>query len=295
MTACATVRGGWQDGGMSTAYWQQVRSAEMRVPTDRPLADLTAELTTMLGSPDPVERDEFAYPILATWISEGVYDDLLAGLGDGMTAGLTQGLGESETDSVFRRSFSALVLAECIERDNVESLVPPIKILEWGDRVTGWLVRERDVRGFVPGRGWAHAVAHGADVVGCLADSPHFGLTELTVLLDVIADRVLLETPTPLTSGEPDRLARATMSVLRRRLVPLRIIEPWLARITAAATRKGGPDLDPYRATANPEAFLRALHIQVAFAPEPIDVRADLLLELVAALRTTNAAYLAAT
>jgi hypothetical protein len=295
VTGVAAVAGGWQDGGMATAYWQQVRSAEMRVPTDRPLADLTAELTTMLGSTDPVERDEFAYPILATWISEGVYDDLLAGLGDGMTAGLTQGLGESGTDSVFRRSFSALVLAECVERDNAESLLPPVKILDWGDRVTGWLVRERDVRGFVPGHGWAHAIAHGADVVRRLADSPHFGLTELTVLLDVIADRVLLETPAPLTSGEPDRLALATMSVLRRRLVPLRIIEPWLARITAAATTKGGPDLDPYRATANPEAFLRALHIQVAFAPEPIDVRADLLLELVAALRTTNAAYLAAT
>jgi hypothetical protein len=128
--------------------------------------------------------------------------------------------------------------------------------------------------------------------VSCLAESPHFGLTELTVLLDVIADRVLHETPTPLTSGEPDRLAAATMSILRRRLVPLRIIEPWLARITAAATDAGAPDHDPYRVTANPEAFLRALHIQVAFAPEPVDVRADLLLELVAALRTTNRAYL---
>jgi hypothetical protein len=277
---------------MSTAYWQQVRSAEMQVPTDRPLADLTAELTTMLGSTDPVERDEFAYPILATWISEGVYDDLLAGLGDGMCAGLTQGLGESDTDSVFRRSFSVLVLAECIERDNAESRLPAAKILDWGDRVTGWLVRERDVRGFVPGKGWAHTVAHGADAIGALADSPHFGLNELTVLLDVVADRVLLETPTPLWSGEPDRLARATMGILRRRLVPLRIIEPWLARITAAATVRGNAQLDPFLTSGNPEAFLRALHIQVAFAPEPIDVRADLLLELVAALRTTNAAYL---
>jgi hypothetical protein len=277
---------------MSTAYWQQVRSAEMKVPTDRPLADLTAELTTMLGSTDPVDRDECAYPILAAWISEGVYDDLLAGLGDGMAAGLTQGLGEEGTDSVFRRSFSALVLAECVERDTAQSLVPPTKVLDWCDRVTGWLVRERDVRGFVPGKGWAHAVAHGADAIGCFAASPHFGLTELTVLLDVIADRVLIETPAPLTSGEPDRLAHATMAILRRRLVPLRIIEPWLARITAAATMTGAPDRDPFHTTANPEAFLRALHIQVAFAPEPIDVRADLLLDLVAALRSTNAAYL---
>jgi hypothetical protein len=281
-------------GDMSTAYWQQVRSAEMKVPTDRPLADLTAELTTMLGSTDPVERDEFAYPILATWISEGVYDDLLAGLGDGMAAGLTQGLGESGTDSVFRRSFSALVLAECIEHDNARSLLPPAKIMEWGDRITGWVVRERDSRGFVPGKGWAHAVAHGADAIGVLAGSAHFGLTELTVLLDVVADRVLLETPVPLSSGEPDRLARATMRILRRRLVPLRIIEPWLARLTAAASASVPADVDPFRTTANPEAFLRALHLQVALAPEPVDVRADLLLELVSALRTTNAAYLGA-
>jgi hypothetical protein len=279
-------------GRMSTGYWQQVASASMRVPTDRPLADLTAELTTMLGSPDPVERDEIAYPILATWIDTGVYDDLLAGLGDGMAAGLTQGLGESGTDSVFRRSFSALVLAECVRRDNAESRLPQGKILEWGDRVAGWLVRERDVRGFVPGQGWAHAVAHGADAIGVLAESQHFGLPELTVLLDVVADRALAPTPAPLTSGEPDRLALATMSILRRRVVPMRIIEPWLARLTAAATRSTDPRADPFATTANPEAFLRALHLQVALSAEPVDVRADLLLELVAALKTTNAAYL---
>jgi hypothetical protein len=281
-------------GRMSTAYWNRVRTAEMAVPTDRPLPDLTAELTTMLGSTDPIDRDEIAYPILATWVSEGVYDDLLAGLGDGMATGLLRGLGETGTDSVFRRSFSALVLAECIERDNAESLLPPGKILEWGDRVSGWLVRERDVRGFVPGRGWAHAIAHGADALGVLADSPHLGLNELTVVLDVLADRVLEETPAPLVCGEPDRLARATMTVLRRRLVPLRIIEPWLARVAAAATFPTPADRDPFLTTGNPQAFLRALHLQVALAPEPIDVRADLLLAIVDALRTTNATYLGA-
>jgi hypothetical protein len=277
---------------MTTAYWNRVRSAEMRVPEDRPLPDLTAELTTMLGSTDPVERDEIAYPILTAWIGEGVYDDLLAGLGDGMAAGLTQGLGEAGTDSVFRRSFSALVLAACVARDNELSLLPQTRLLEWGDRVSGWLVREKDVRGFVPGKGWAHAVAHGADAIGTLAGSAHFRLPELTVLLDVLADRVLLPTPAPLSSGEPDRLAAATMAVFRRRLVPLRMIEPWLARITAGASTATPDGEDPYVTTGNPEAFLRALHLQVAFAPEPIDVRADLLLELVASLRSSNQAYL---
>ncbi len=277
---------------MSTTYWNRVRSDEMAVPTDRSLPDLTAELTTMLGSTDPADRDEIAYPILATWVAEGVYDDLLAGLGDGMAVGLTQGLGEVGTPSVFRRSFSALVLAACVNRDNTASLLPAGKVLEWGDRAMGWLVRERDPRGFVPGQGWAHAIAHGADVLDELAASPHFGLNELMVVLDVIADRLVEPSNVVWTCGEPDRLATAAMSVLRRRLVPLRIIEPWLARIAASACAGGRVGEDPFLTTGNPEAFLRALHLQVALAPEPIDVRADLLLTIVDALRTTNAAYL---
>ncbi len=279
---------------MASAFWEQVVAGGLQVPKDRPLDELTAELVAMLGSPDPALRDDTAYATLATWIGRGVYDDLLAGLGDGMAAGLTQGLGETGTDSVFRRSFSALVLAECVARDNELSLLPQTRLLEWGDRLSGWLVREQDVRGFVPGKGWAHAVAHGADAIGTLAGSAHFRLPELTVLLDVLADRVLLPTPVPLSSGEPDRLAAATMAVFRRRLVPLRMIEPWLARVTAAATTATRDGEDPYLTTGNPEAFLRALHLQVAFAPEPIDVRADLLLELVASLRTSNQTYLKA-
>ena len=42
---------------METGYWQQVMAAGLSVPTDRPLDELTAELTGLLGSPDPAGRD----------------------------------------------------------------------------------------------------------------------------------------------------------------------------------------------------------------------------------------------
>ncbi len=101
---------------MEAAFWDRVVADGHKLPTDLPLADLTAELTTMLGSADPYQRDAIAFPTLATWVSGGVYDDLLEGLGDGMTAGLAVGIGEDGTDTVFRRSFSALVLAVVLER-----------------------------------------------------------------------------------------------------------------------------------------------------------------------------------
>ncbi len=277
---------------MVSAYWTRVIDQHHSVPRDRPLADLTAELTQMLGDTDPRVRDEVAYPTLATWVERGEYDDLLPGLGDGMAAGLRTGIGESGTDSVFRRSFSALVLAECIARDTERPLVPGGKVLDWGDRIATWVLEERDLRGYVDGKGWAHAVAHGADALGVLARSPHIGRAELGVLLDVISERLAIPTATLFAHGEADRLAAATMAVLRRDRVPIETLEPWVTRLAEAA-RHRALEGDPYLVTGNTEQFLRALYLQLALGTQTAPtVRADLLLLLVDVLRATNRDYL---
>ena len=277
---------------MSGSSWEDTHATGLAVPSDRSLGDLTADLTRMLGDPDPATREQIARPTLVGWIRQGVYDDLLAGLGDGMASGLTVGLGERDTDTVFRRSYSALVLAECLHRDRDRQLVPATKVLDWGDRVATWLLRERDLRGYVSGRGRAGAVAHGADALAELGRSPHVDTPELTVVLDVIADRVLADADTRFVADESDRLAGATMAVLRRDRVPLSVVEPWVARLTTGATRPTAGDGDTFLHTGDAEAFLRALHLQLALAPAPPEIRSDLLLVLVDALKATNAAYL---
>jgi hypothetical protein len=248
----------------------------------------------MLGSTQPEVRDGTAYPALATWIDRGVYDDLLPGLGDGMVAGLSVGLGESGTDSVFRRSFSALILAECLERDNEQHLLPGAKVMEWGDRIATWFLAEKDARGFVPDKGWAHAIAHGADAIGALGQSPHLAGPELAVLLDVLAERVVDQSPdAPLAAGEPDRIAAAVMRILRRNALGTDALEPWVHRIGAAANAHRGPaDHDPYAPAAGAQALLRALFVQLSLAPDPPLVRPDLLLVVIDALRMSNAPYL---
>jgi hypothetical protein len=275
-------------GSMSGTYWRQVLERGLEVPTDRPLDELTAELTRMLGSTDPAVRDRTAYPALGTWIDRGVYDELLPGLGDAMAAGLEVGLGEDGTDSVFRRAFSVLVLATVIERDTQELLVPAEQVLRWGDQIVGWYLREQDLRGYVPGKGWAHTVAHGADAIAALAGSRHFGVPELTVLLDVLADRLTIS-DTALLCGEPDRMAQAVLEVLRRDLVPLRVVEPWIRRVARlAGTDPIRGDVDPYAATNNAQQLLRALYLQLALGAKAPADRADLILVTVEALRATN-------
>src|SRR5690606_13031029 len=78
---------------MGAGYWRGVVRDGVQVPPDRSLGDLTAELTSMLGSPDPELRDGLAMQVLTVWIGRGVYDELLVGLGDGMVAGLRVGIG----------------------------------------------------------------------------------------------------------------------------------------------------------------------------------------------------------
>lgn len=280
---------------MSGSYWEQVHAGGLAVPTDRPLDDLTAELTRMLGAPDPELREQIAYATLAAWIDRGVYDDLIAGLGDGMATGLMVGLGEQDTDTVFRRSWSALVIGRCIARDNARPLLAGGKILEWGDRLTTWLLRERDLRGSVPGKGRAAAVVHGGQSLAVLARSPHLATPELTVLLDVVADRVLVESGRTLGVTEADHLATATMAVLQRNTVPLQVLEPWIARIAHVACRRQDPDAADSSAVDSAEAFLRALHLQLSLGTRPPQLRSDLLLVVIDALKSSNRGMLAPT
>jgi hypothetical protein len=282
-------------GAMPGGFWQRVLASDMAVPSDRPLPELTAELVTMLGSSDPVERDELAFTVLAAWINEGVYDDLLVSFGDSICNGLRVGVGDVDSDAVFRRSFSALTLAVCIDRDNRAHLLPVDVVIKWAERFIGWFTREQDMRGWVPDKGWAHTVAHGADLLGALARSRHLGADHLGVLLDVVAERLLSDTPYVLVDGEDDRLAYAVLTVLQRNLLDTATLDSWVDSLASAAEPRpggqAGPTAAPVRNTSN---FLRALyaHLSIGIAPadSPLSFvgrptcRPDLMLALLKAI-----------
>ncbi|MGH8775996.1 MAG: DUF2785 domain-containing protein [Jiangellaceae bacterium] len=245
------------------SYWERVVADGYRVPHGAALDDLTTDLVSMLGSGDPRVRDDIAYSVLSTWIAEGVYDELLAGLGDGLVLGLRVGLGEDGTDTVLRRSFSAVGLAAVIARDNVVHTLHPTTVLTWADRSVAWFLAERDLRGWVPERGWVHTVAHGADVLGTLAASRYLGAEELRVLLDVVSERLLIPTEHRFAAGEDDRLAYATMSLLHRNLVPVEALEHWLERLSTIWAEPAEPGGHEPAGRSNGIAYARALHLQL--------------------------------
>jgi hypothetical protein len=120
------------------------------------------------------------------------------------------------------------------------------------------------------------------------------GRLELTVILDVIADRLLTPTDAFFVCGEGDRLAYATMHLLRRDVLGIDVLEPWVARLAAGAVGRGSIHRNPYLVAGNVQSYLRSLHLQLALntvsAGHPA-VRSDLLLVLTDQLRATNPAY----
>ncbi|WP_310526333.1 DUF2785 domain-containing protein, partial [Nocardioides sp.] len=94
-------------------------------------------------------------------------------------------------------------------------------------------------------------------------------------------------------AGAPDRMAAATMQILRRNVVSLKVLEPWVARIAAGANPFNSTgEHDPYELAGNAQAYLRSLHVQLTLAGNPPGVRPDLILVLVEALKATNYPFL---
>ena len=77
--------------------------------------------------------------------------------------------------------------------------------------------------------------------------------------------------------------------MLRRNVLPMRVVEPWISRIAGrASSHLVRGDRDPYRSTTNAQQLLRSLYLQLAVGRHPPADRADLILVTVDALRASN-------
>jgi hypothetical protein len=132
-------------------------------------------MITHIGSTDAELRDKLIYTTFFRMIIEDnqIESDLLIELLDiCLNELLHKGLGENGTDSVFARSFTTLLMALILYKDNKDNLLTHTKIEKVKDQLIIYLNQEKDLRGYVPGKGWAHSVAHAADTFDELVKNP---------------------------------------------------------------------------------------------------------------------------
>lgn len=214
------------------AFWRAIAKDRYAVPAHESADALAHELSALLASPDPESRDDLAYSILAHWIyhREILSTPALLSLTDEWRANLKSGLGEAGTNSVLKRSFSALCLSEMAKRESKAPFMGTDRYHNLVAEAIAYLQAERDLRGYDASLHWIHATAHTADLLAALADSPLLTPEEAAAILRAI-DARLTTASSVYTQGEQDRLAAAIVSVIRRKDFDASTFEPWLARL----------------------------------------------------------------
>jgi len=132
------------------AFWRAIVAARYAPPAGEDVATLTTELAEMLASADSERRDDIAYSTLANWIFQRkiVTGAALGSLTDRLVANLAKGVGERDTDGIFRRSFSALTLAAIAARDNADPVLDAAAWHRIEQAALAYLAAEQDLRGY---------------------------------------------------------------------------------------------------------------------------------------------------
>jgi Protein of unknown function (DUF2785) len=253
----------------SVDFWKQIARNQYAVPPGASVSDLTAELTEMLASPDPELRDGIAYSTLAAWIyqTRALEGHTLGTLVTTLLGNLTAGIGESGTDGIFRRSFSALTLGTVVARDNAAPCLTVDDFHRIERAALAYLRDERDLRGYDPDRGWMHSAAHTADLLKFIGRSRFLAVDAQARLLDAIGEK-LRTADIVFTHGEDERFARAVLSIVSRADFDGRGFAEWTTRVKPARPADK-PSVGELRRLQNAKNLLAKLDVLLDAVPQP--------------------------
>jgi hypothetical protein len=233
------------------AFWVALRADGFKLPPTESILPMALEAAALLGSTDPALRDAVGYEALATWIyrerrlDAGGLDRLRATL----TANARRGLGEEEGDGLFLRSFSTLALSVLAAADLKQPFLDSPQFDGLVDLGVEGLAGERDLRGYVPGKGWGHATAHSADLLKFLGRSPRLRAAQQARIVDAIAER-LRSAGHVFVWGEDARLAAALTSLARRSDADPAPFNGWFKRLREQHAALWSGSFDPARYVA---------------------------------------------
>lgn len=188
------------------------------------------DMLKYIGTTDEVLRDDLIYDIFSHWITQNRFSNqqletfLFICLDN---QHLMKGIGLEEEDTVFTRTFSALIIALILYSNNENSFLSQGVIAETTKLIVEYYTKEADLRGYVDKKGWAHSVAHGADVIDELAQCTILEKEDLQKLL-ILMKLKICQGKYVYIDGEPERISIAVRSIFMRKEIDKGDIELWL-------------------------------------------------------------------
>ncbi|MCL2350142.1 MAG: DUF2785 domain-containing protein [Defluviitaleaceae bacterium] len=237
---------------------------------------LIADMLKFIGHTDSELRDELIYRTFSelvdgkTLSTAQIKHILNTCLGE---QHLFFGIGEKDTDSVFTRAFSSLPISVALWfNQNETPFLTADEIINIKNTVMRYISQEKDCRGYVGEKGWAHAIAHIADVLGHLAevsettdgdDEFSLGCEGLLEILNAVKLMVCNE-DSVYTAEEDERLAVPVMDVIYREILTNDEIIGWIDSFNMADTKwKNGSFPSSFHRYVNCKNFMRSLYFKL--------------------------------
>ena len=272
------------------SFWMALKAEDFKLPAGASAAALSREVLALLGSTDPELRDGVGYEAFASWVyrDELLQPAELESLRVTLMSSARAGLGDAEADGVFERSFALLDLSVLTAEDLKRPFLTETGFQELLSLALDALARERDLRGYVRGKGWAHATAHAADLLKFLARSRHLTAGDGARIVSQIAER-LRTARQVFVWGEDARLAAALVSLAARSDFEPAPFDAWLVRLEAdnESLWKGPLDVAKYTAVRAQLNTLDHLAARLTLS-DPTTSSAQLRSSLEHLLRQTN-------
>jgi hypothetical protein len=265
---------------------EKIISENFVLPDEYNLTEMTDHLIKNLGSSFSKQRD-YSYMILSTWISNAsnfnLYDKKqLLELGQIAKSNIKKALGDSiDDDRVFLRTYSILILNDLTQMHEYQPYLTKEEIFERLNLALVYIDKELDFRGFISEeKGWAHGIAHIADMFMILSTNQWLEENDLNKILFAILNKIKKPAPTIFIYSEEERLARSVINIFTNKTLSDESIGNWLKKLTTPDRLQpsGGFvwenfDKNPWRyvltshqdelcAYRNLQNFLRSLYFQ---------------------------------
>lgn len=224
------------------------------------------KMLLLIGNTDPELRDELIYEILVKWmeenrLSEEYLKKMLYICMD--NEHLLYRIDDQIPESVFTRSFSALMLGCILELNLNSGFLSKKEVTKVLETMVNYYNAEKDYRGYTGKMGWAHSMAHGADVFAVLAMHKELKKEEIQKILDIFIPKIC-QGEYVFIDKEQDRMIIAIMQIFNRKEFSDEEIIQWIMRFKNH--EKDRMSAFYYHERVNIENFFRGLYFQAKAA-----------------------------
>jgi len=226
-----------------------------------------------IGDPEPELRDNLIYSTLCEWICEKEYfseEELLYILSAIMDENhLFYYIGNDEDDTVFTRTFSVLVVVLILYQHRKKPFLEYNLFVKVKNDLIRYYREEKDLRGYLEDRGWAHGAAHGADAMNELIKCKESGEAVYSEVLEAVK-KVLCNGKYAFSNEEDERITRVVYRLVKSNLMPHKAIDDWVEGLCQCCDWE--KSRSQFVARVNTKNFIRCLYFKLMHNKSTLDI-----------------------